>query len=293
MSQQCALAAKKPNSTLGCKRRSAAGQVKGGDPSPLLSTGMLCPVLAFPGQEKDGHTGEGSTKGHQDDEGIGASLTQGEAVRVGTVQAGEVSGDLIHVYKYLMGSNEVVPSDRTRGNACNLKHLNTRNHSFYCQSGQTLELVAQRCCVVSICGDTQNPAGHCPGQPALADPARARGLDGMICRGICQPQPFSWDLLVSVSPEATESHLLCLPAEAWANQGFRGKHSAIPRHYMRQRKIKEGSSPLFSASSWLRRDSESVGWRLSESGWMRDRREGKELYVKDSECMPVLSPPRC
>ncbi|KAK4817772.1 hypothetical protein QYF61_026995 [Mycteria americana] len=66
------------------------GQVRGGEPSPLLSTGVLCPVLGSSGQKGDGHTGEGPTKGHQDDEGIGASLIQGEAVRVGTVQTREV-----------------------------------------------------------------------------------------------------------------------------------------------------------------------------------------------------------
>lgn len=39
--------------------------------------------------------------------------------------------------------------------------------------------------------------------------------------------------------------------------------------------------------------------KLSESGWLRDRKEGQELnvteelYVKNSECMPTLSPPRC
>jgi len=30
---------------------------------------------------------------------------------------------------------------------------------------------------VSILGDTQNPAGQSPRQPALADPALRRGLD--------------------------------------------------------------------------------------------------------------------
>jgi len=74
-------------------------------------------------------------KGHQDDEGIGASLTQGEAVGAGTVQTGEVSGDLIHVYNYLMGSNEEALSrDRTRGNRHKVKHmklhLKTRKQFF-------------------------------------------------------------------------------------------------------------------------------------------------------------------
>lgn len=38
---------------------------------------------------------------------------------------------------------------------------------FYCQ---TLKQVSQKCCEVSICGDSQNPAGHGAGQAAAADP---------------------------------------------------------------------------------------------------------------------------
>lgn len=41
----------------------------------------------------------------------------------------------------------------------------------------TSEQVAQRGCQVSVLGDTQNPTGQGPGQPALSDPPHAGGLD--------------------------------------------------------------------------------------------------------------------
>lgn len=44
------------------------------------------------------------------------------------------------------------------------------------KSGRTLEQAAERGCGVSILGDTQNPTGPSPGQPALADPAPCRGV---------------------------------------------------------------------------------------------------------------------
>lgn len=39
-------------------------------------------------------------------------------------------------------------------------------------------------------GDTQNPIGHGPEQPALADPTLNQGFVWMISRGASQPQPF-------------------------------------------------------------------------------------------------------
>jgi len=62
-------------------------------------------VLGSSVQERHRHTGVSPVEGHKDGSGIGASDIQGEAERGGTIQSREekVQGDLIHVYKYLMG----------------------------------------------------------------------------------------------------------------------------------------------------------------------------------------------
>jgi len=49
--------------------------------------------------------------------------------------------------------------------------LNTQKDTFYCDSGQTQEWVAQRGYGVSILGNICNLTGQSPGQPALSDPA--------------------------------------------------------------------------------------------------------------------------
>lgn len=79
-------------------------QVEGDDPCVIFSTGeatpgTLCPVLGFPVQESHGQVGESPTKGHEDDEGTGASLLRGKAERAGTVRPGErrLREDLINV----------------------------------------------------------------------------------------------------------------------------------------------------------------------------------------------------
>ena len=53
-----------------------------------------------------------------------------------------------------------------------------------------LEQAAQRGCWVSFSGDSQNPPGRGPVQPAVGDPASAEGLDWMIPRGLFQPLLF-------------------------------------------------------------------------------------------------------
>lgn len=75
MSQQCTLEQKNKSLMLSwsvCTKHFQ--QVRRGDPSPLFSTGeitsgLLCPVLGSPEQERHGRTGESPTKCHEDDDG--------------------------------------------------------------------------------------------------------------------------------------------------------------------------------------------------------------------------------
>lgn len=82
-----------------------------------------------------------------------------------------LKGDLISVYKYLMGRDEedrarlfsVVPSERSRGSGHKQIQkipLKLKIIFLYCDGGQTLEQVAHR--GWGVLGDIQNPAGHSP-----------------------------------------------------------------------------------------------------------------------------------
>jgi len=64
---------------LGVHKKERGQQVEGGSPPPLLCpseapSGVLCPVLGSPAQERRGATGESPVEGYKDDEGTGASL---------------------------------------------------------------------------------------------------------------------------------------------------------------------------------------------------------------------------
>ena len=69
-----------------------------------------------------------------------------------------------------------------------------------------LAQAAQRGCGVSFSGHIQDPPEHGPLEPALGDPALARGLDWMIPRGPFQPLPFC-DFIGDISFTAYSLHL--------------------------------------------------------------------------------------
>lgn len=70
-------------------------------------------------------------------------------------------------------------------------------------SSQTQGQVCQKKgCVVSICGHRQNPTGLSPGQPTIADPARAGRLEDMIPEApsnLNQPVILNKDLIKNIT----------------------------------------------------------------------------------------------
>lgn len=119
--------------------------------------------------------------GHKDNQGIGEFIIQGEAERATVIQTGEekAQGDLINMWKYLIGRNKndfswcCPVKTKEHEQYIPFKHtwflLNIIKKFFYYEGGLTLEEVSQRSCGVSILEDMQNPTVHSPEQPPFAD----------------------------------------------------------------------------------------------------------------------------
>lgn len=98
--------------------------------------------------------------------------------------------------------------DRTEGTQIKTRETpRERNKTlhFYCECGQTLAWVAQRCSGVSILWNTQSPTGCGPGQPALAHPAWAKDWT--------PPQEASSHLKQSVILREARLHPSAFPEE--------------------------------------------------------------------------------
>lgn len=97
-----------------------------------------------------------------------------------------------------MGSNKDkarwCPETREEAMGTNLKKkkksVQTKESHFYCDGRQVLQEVSQRGCRISILGDTENPAGHGPGQSALGGLALSRGVGPDYLKDSFQLQPF-------------------------------------------------------------------------------------------------------
>ena len=84
MSQQCAGCDPECQWDPGVHHKERGWQVKGGDPLSLLcpaedTSGVPCPVLGSPVQERQGSVGESPVGDHKDDKGSGASPLRGKA----------------------------------------------------------------------------------------------------------------------------------------------------------------------------------------------------------------------
>lgn len=76
--------------------------------STLKLPGIWGPVLGFPVQSRQSHTGHRLAKGQEDDSGIEASVIWTETERSGNFQCGgeKTQGNLSNIHKYLKGGHK-------------------------------------------------------------------------------------------------------------------------------------------------------------------------------------------
>ena len=123
----------------GFHQKQCGEQVKGSDSAPLLCSGetpsgVLCPALEPPAQERHGPAGAGPEEGHKNDQRDGTPLLQGKAERelgLFSLEKRRLWGDLMVAFQYLKGAykkdgDKLVSRaycDKTRGLSFEIKEI--------------------------------------------------------------------------------------------------------------------------------------------------------------------------